>query len=85
MAMSYKRTKRQYEFSETKTENEIETNHFPTFLVVEVVEGNITKVSPFMLQKMISEMRNWQSVNKIKKNYAVNTSENLKKKMQKNY
>lgn len=68
MATSHKRTKIQYEFSETESENEIENNHFPTFIVVESVGGDITKVSPFMLQKVISGMINPQSIKKIKKN-----------------
>lgn len=56
------------ESSETESENERENNLFPTFIVIEAVEEDITKVSPFMLQKVISELINPQSVKKIRKN-----------------
>lgn len=49
MAISYKRFKRWYETSESN--NEIEKkNQFPTFIDVESAEGDISKVSPFVLQ-----------------------------------
>lgn len=65
------------ESSETESENERENNLFPTFIVIEAVEEDITKVSPFRLQKVISELINPQSVKKNKKKQdTINTSEN---------